>query len=78
MAIPRKDVRAVVEPEIHSGLTVFAEIDGVTVAEYVEKLITVDISKRVRDATLAADKLRSAGISWKSPEESGVVGKGRE
>ena len=76
MGIPRKDVRAVVEPEIHSGLTVFAEIDNVTVAEYVEKLITADISKRVRDATLAAERLRDAGISWKTPEEAGVIGKG--
>lgn len=78
MAIPRKDVRTVVDPEIHSGLTVFADIDGITVAEYVEKLIAADISKRVRDATLASERLRSAGISWKNPEESGVVTRGRE
>jgi hypothetical protein len=68
MAIPRKDVRALVEPDIHGALTVFAEIDGVTVAEYVEKLIAADISKRVRDATLAVDRLRELGISRRSPE----------
>lgn len=76
MGLPRKDVRTVVEPEIHSGLTVFADIDGITVAEYVEKLITADISKRVRDASLAAARLADVGITWKNPEESGVVGKG--
>ena len=68
MALARKDVRTVVDPEIHSGLTVFAEIDGVTVAEYVEKLITADISKRVSDATLAVDRLRNLGISRRDPE----------
>lgn len=68
MALPRKDVRALVEPEIHSGLTVFAEIDGVTVAEYVERLISADISKRVRDASLAVERLRAAGISRSGTE----------
>lgn len=68
MGVPRKDVRALVEPDIHSGLTVFAEIDNVTVAEYVEKLITEDISKRVRDATLAVERLRALGISRSDPE----------
>lgn len=68
MGLPRKDVRTVVEPEIHAGLSVFADIDGVTVAEYVEKLVTTDISKRVRDATLAVDRLRELGISRRDPE----------
>jgi hypothetical protein len=76
MGIPRKDVRALVEPEVHSALTVFADIDQVTVAEYVERLITADVSKRVRDATLAAERLRDAGISWKNPEQAGITGKG--
>lgn len=68
MGVPRKDVRTLVEPDVHAALTVFADIDQVTVAEYVEKLITANISKRVRDATLAAEKLRALGISRSDPE----------
>lgn len=71
MGLPRKDVRATVEHEIHGALSVYAEIDGLTVAEYVEKLITADISKRVGAHIQADAPLRDLGLIRKNPDQPG-------
>jgi hypothetical protein len=71
MALPRKDVRATVEHDIHGALAVYADIDHLTVAEYVEKLIVADISKRVAAHIEADAPLRDLGLIRKNPDKSG-------
>jgi hypothetical protein len=51
MALERKDVRTAVDDEVHKALVIFAKISGVTVAEYVEKLIQADVSVKVSTTT---------------------------
>ena len=71
MSIPRKDVRATLDAEIHGALTVYAGIDHLTVAEYVEKLIVADISKRIAAHIEADEPLRELGLIRKNPDTSG-------
>jgi len=68
MALDRKDVRAAVDADVHAGLVVFAKRAGVTVAEYVEKLIQADVSAKVADVDGAYHDLARAGLVGKNPE----------
>lgn len=68
MGIPRKDVRATLDAEVHGALSVYADIDRLTVAEYVEKLIVADVSKRVAAHIEADAPLRELGLIRRNPE----------
>lgn len=72
MALPRKDVRAALDHDIHGALTVFADIDHLTIAEYVEKLIVADISTRVANHSRADQPLRDLGLIRQTPDKSGT------
>jgi hypothetical protein len=71
MALDRKDVRATVDHDIHAALVVFAKRSNCSVAEYVEKLIQVDVSSKVGDVRDAYDDLVRAGLLRKNPEGRG-------
>lgn len=68
MALERKDVRAAVDDEVHKALVVFAKHDNCSVAEYVERLIQADISKRLAEVRDTYDALARAGLVRKMPE----------
>lgn len=72
MALPRKDARTMLDHEIHTALTVFSSIDGVTIAEYIERLVVKDISKRVDDVSKAYTDLSCAGLIRQKPDSSGT------
>jgi len=68
MAIERKDVRAAVDDEVHKALVIFARHAGVTVAEYVEKLIQADVSVKVTATIEHYHDLARVGIVGKTPD----------
>lgn len=69
MSIERKDVRAKLDPELHTALKIFADIDGVTEAQFIEDIVVPVLLRRIADATVAAEKLTSAGIIGKNRDE---------
>lgn len=71
MGLPRKDARTTMEDEIHGQLTVYAEQDGLTVAEYIENLIVKDVTGKTRKAIEAVERLTSLGIIRKNPDTAG-------
>lgn len=68
MALERKDVRTAVDDEVHKALVIFAKISGVTVAEYVEKLIQADVSVKVTETIEHYHELARVGIVGKTSD----------
>ena len=68
MALPRKDVRAAVDDEVHQRLVWCANRAGVTVAVYVEQLIQADTSSKVDLVVATYDDLERAGLVRRKPE----------
>lgn len=62
MSLPRKDLRTKLKVEIHQGLRLLAELAGVTMERYAETIITKHVACKARDAIMAADEFRRAGI----------------
>lgn len=68
MSLERKDVRAKLDPELHAALKIFADLDGVTEAQFIEDLVVPVLRRRIADATVAAERLHNAGIIGKNRE----------
>lgn len=68
MALPRKDVRAAVDDEVHQRLVWCANRSGVSVAVYVEQLIQADTSNKVDNVVETYDDLERAGLVRRNPE----------
>lgn len=68
MALERKDVRAAVDDEVHKALVIFARHAGITVAEYVERLIQADVSVKVTTTIEHYHDLARVGIVGKTSE----------
>jgi hypothetical protein len=73
MALERKDVRSAVDDEVHKALVIFAKHAGVTVAEYVEKLIQADVSVKVSTTIEHYHDLARVGIVGKTPDLFGKL-----
>lgn len=75
MALERKDVRAKLDPEIHADLVDICEVDGVDIAEFVERLIIAAVRQRFHEATLLVERKTCrgrSGINRESPAEAPV------
>ena len=59
---------AKLDPELHAALKIFADLDGVTEAQFIEDLIVPVLRRRVADAKVAAERLHAAGIFGKTRE----------
>ena len=70
MSLERQDVRAKLDPADHAALVAICDIDGTTIAEFIERLLVPVIRKRVHDATLLAARIPHPGTSG-SDRESG-------
>lgn len=78
MSIERPDVKPRLDHDVHAMLKVFARLDGVSIAEWCELVITAAVHKRASDATVAAAELQRLGILGKSRESPGGTGKGHK
>lgn len=71
MSLERQDVRAKLDPDDHRALVRICDIDGMTIAEFVERLLVPVIRKRVHDANLLARDFPEPGISGNGRESAG-------
>lgn len=76
MAVPRKDVRLTLEEMEHARLTWCAAKAGITIAEYVEKLIQADTSSKVDGVVENYHDLVRSGIIGKTTDLFGDSRKG--
>lgn len=77
MSLERKDIRGKLDPELHTALKIFADLDGVTEAEFIEAIIVPVLRRRIADATLAVSALQKAGIIGNNHEDAGALAKWR-
>lgn len=69
MSLERKDIRGKLDPELHTALKIFADVDGVTEAQFIEDIVVPVLRRRIADATLAAERLTDAGIIGKNRDD---------
>ena len=75
MSLDRKDVRFKIAPEMHTALSVLAEISQVDIGEFCEMIIQREVVRRVHEASVIAEKTSRLGITGQSRESSGGAGK---
>jgi len=75
MSLERQDARTKLDPSDHAALVAICDVEGVTIAEFIERLLVPVIRKRIHDATVLAEKTAHLGISGKNREQPGT---GRE
>lgn len=68
MAVPRKDVRLTLDEMEHARLTWCASKAGVTLAEYVEKLIQADTASQIDNVVDRYHDLVRSGIVGKTQD----------
>lgn len=71
--LERKDVRFKLDPDMHAALTIVSDADALDLGEWVEKLVTGEVQRRVHVYTVAAEKLRRSGILGNSGELFGTL-----
>ncbi len=71
MSLDRQDIRAKLDAEDHRALVRICDVDGVTIAEFVEQLIVPVIRKRIHDANLLAVDFPLTGISGNDRDSRG-------
>jgi ABC-type maltose transport system permease subunit len=64
-------VRAYLDADLHEALKIFADIDGVTEADFIERIVVPILRRRIADATVAAELLARAGITRTGPDKPG-------
>lgn len=75
MALERKDIRAKLDPDMHTALTVLCDVDGCDLGEFIERELVRVIVRRCHAASLIAERTQRLGISGKP---SGMAGSDRE
>lgn len=78
MAVPRKDVRLTLEEMEHARLTWCAAKHGVTIAEYVEKLIQAATASNIDHVVDDYHDLVRSGLVGKTPDLFGEPRKGHK
>jgi len=74
VSLERQDIRAKLDPDDHRALVAICNIDGLTIAEFIERLIVPVIRKRVHDANVLAHDFPVPGISGSRRESTGGRG----
>ena len=73
MTTPRKDVKFTLPEEQHQAMRLIAEQQGLTLCEWVERLVSRKLMRLAHDAILLADAFRRTGIE-KTFRESAFTG----
>ena len=63
MSLPRKDVRAKLDHDMHAALKVLCNVDRVTEAQFIEALLEPVIKARFHAASLIVEKATEAGLA---------------
>ncbi|MDE1998738.1 MAG: hypothetical protein KGI52_07410 [Burkholderiales bacterium] len=75
MSLDRKDAKPRFDPDDHALIAVLAEIDGMTISEWIAVAAVEKMRGRVHDATVVAETLARLGTAGKSWEKLGAGGK---
>jgi hypothetical protein len=74
VSLERKDVRVKFDAPMHAALAEFADLDGLDIAEWVEREVVRLIRARAHSASLVAERMRRLGISWERRASAGFSG----
>lgn len=72
MALERKDVRAYLDADQHAALTAYCNMKGLTVADWIESVISPVLTEIVRENIELNDAFRRAGLIRRDPDSGGA------
>lgn len=75
MALERKDFRGKLDPAWHEFMRAIADAEGVTDAEWIERLVMRELRQKAHDVSLLAEAARRAGLLGSDREFAGGRGK---
>jgi hypothetical protein len=70
LSLDRKDIRAMLDPDMHEALAVLADVDGTDIGEFIERLLIEVIQTRLHEASEIhgrAGHLGKTGITRELP-----------
>jgi hypothetical protein len=73
MALDRKDVRAKLDPPLHKALTIICDADHMDICDWIEKLIVLEVRRRVHEAQSIAAETADLGITGSQREFPGLA-----
>lgn len=68
MSLDRKDLRLELDPDVHAGLDVLADVDGLQLAELAEQMIERAVRDRIHAATVIAERAKRLGMAGSGRE----------
>jgi hypothetical protein len=71
MALDRPDVKPRLDHDVYDAMTVFADIDGMKINAWCEKVLTEAILKRADDANVAHAKLTHLNFFGRRRDSAG-------
>lgn len=71
MSLDRKDVRFKCDDDVHKGLALLADMEQQDIGGWCEEVITREVWRRIKAATVLAERAARAGISGKNREAAG-------
>lgn len=71
MALDRPDVKPRLDHDVYEALKVFAEIDGLPINAWCEKVLTAAVSLRIDNTNVAHDRLSHLKIFGFGRDSSG-------
>lgn len=74
MSLDRKDARAKFDCDYHAKLALLADVDGLDMAEFIERAVCKEIDSRVHAATVIAERLARLGTSGNCRDCPGAAG----
>lgn len=75
MSLERENIRAKLDPEIHRALKAICDAEGVTISEFVERVLVTVTKRRVHEATLIVAAVRGPGKTGNTRDGQGNPGR---
>lgn len=71
MSLSRRDIKVFFDADVHADLKDCADIDGMTMADFIESIVVPVVRKRRHDVMKLAGRFRRRGILRDDPESPG-------
>ena len=72
MSLERKDIRAKLDANVHKALSIICDADHMDINDWVEKLIVLEVRRRVHEAQSIAAETENLGITGTQREFAGL------
>jgi len=63
VSLPKKDVKVYLDPDVHAAFNAISDLERMTMQDLAEKVIRKFVQRRVHEANVLAEKLKSSGIN---------------